>query len=136
MKKIITLLFFSILLPSWSFAADISLIVEGVQNQKGEILVSLSKKDSYLKTGWKNLKIHSLNNPKAIFQKVPEGTYAITIFHDENSNGELDSNFIGIPKEGYGFSNNATGTFGPPSFEDASFQVSKENKEIKIKLSY
>ena len=54
------------------------------------------------------------------------GTYAITVFQDMNANEELDTNFIGIPKEPYGFSNNVMGTFGPPSFEQSKFEVKGE----------
>jgi len=53
--------------------------------------------------------------------ELPPGTYAIGIFHDVNPNNTMDNNFFGIPKEQYGFSNNARALFGPPNFEDASF---------------
>ena len=55
---------------------------------------------------------------------LPEGVYAIGIFVDVNRNNRMDRNFIGIPKEQYGFSNDASGNFGPPSFAEASFTVS------------
>ena len=54
---------------------------------------------------------------------LPAGTYAIGIFVDANYNNEMDRNFFGVPKEQYGFSNNAKGSFGPPSFKDASFTI-------------
>lgn len=70
------------------------------------------------------------------FKNIPFGTYAIAIFHDINSNIQLDKNFLGIPKEGYAFSNNLFGAFGsPPDFKDASFQVSGD-KTIEIKMKY
>ncbi len=69
------------------------------------------------------------------FKDVSFGTYAISIFHDTNSNGKLDKNFLGIPKEGYAFSNNVFGTFGPPDFKDASFEFDG-NKTVKIKMGY
>ena len=56
--------------------------------------------------------------------ELPNGTYAIGIFVDANYNNEMDRNLFGIPKEQYGFSNDAKGSFGPPSFKDASFTVS------------
>ena len=55
--------------------------------------------------------------------ELPSGTYAIGIFVDTNYNNEMDRNFFGVPKEQYGFSNDAKGSFGPPSFKDASFTV-------------
>jgi len=70
------------------------------------------------------------------FKDVPFGVYAIAIFHDTNSNTKLDKNFLGIPKEGYAFSNNVFGTLGlPPSFKDASFKLAG-NKTVKIKMEY
>ena len=68
-----------------------------------------------------------------IFNDLPEGTYAVKVFHDENSNKELDSIFFGIPNEAYGFSNNARGRFGPADWDDAIFEVSGD-KEITIKV--
>ena len=71
----------------------------------------------------------------AAFQDIPAGTYAIAVFHDTNSNGKLDKNFFRIPKEGYAFSNNVFGTFGPPDFEEASFKLDG-NKTVIIKMGY
>lgn len=65
--------------------------------------------------------------------ELPNGTYAIGIFVDANYNNEMDKNFFGVPKEQYGFSNDAKGSFGPPSFKDASFTVSGDMK-LKINL--
>ncbi len=64
---------------------------------------------------------------------LPNGTYAIGIFVDTNYNNEMDRNFFGVPKEQYGFSNDAKGSFGPPSFKDASFTVSGDMK-LEINL--
>jgi uncharacterized protein (DUF2141 family) len=55
--------------------------------------------------------------------ELPPGTYAIGIFHDVNLNNKMDNNFFGIPKEQFGFSNNARAFFGPPDFEDAAFEL-------------
>jgi uncharacterized protein (DUF2141 family) len=63
---------------------------------------------------------------------VEAGAYAISIFQDENRNGELDSNFIGIPKEPYGFSNNLK-KMRPPSFEEALFEY-EANEVVEINL--
>ena len=64
--------------------------------------------------------------------EIPTGTYAIGVYVDENENEKLDTNFLGIPKEQYGFSNNAK-AFGIPKFESASFQLN-EYKKISIDL--
>lgn len=57
------------------------------------------------------------------FENIPEGEYAISIYHDKNDNGKFDSNFFGIPAEPYAFSAGAKGRFGPPNWEQAAFQV-------------
>jgi uncharacterized protein (DUF2141 family) len=68
-------------------------------------------------------------------EDVPFGEYAVKVFHDENGNDELDTNFFGMPTESYGFSNNASGTFGPPSYEDAKFLFDKPEMTVEIKLN-
>ena len=80
-------------------------------------------------------KILPINNNKVIVEidSLNYGNYAIKVFHDENSNQELDSNFLGIPTEDYGFSNNASSWFGPPSWEKAQFIFNK--KELTIEIS-
>lgn len=65
-------------------------------------------------------------------ENVAYGNYAIRVFHDENSNGKLDTNFLGIPTENYGYSNNASGWFGPPSWEKAVFQLDEIKMTIEI----
>lgn len=66
--------------------------------------------------------------------KVAKGEYAISIFHDKNDNKELDTNFLGMPKEAFGFSNDVMGLMGPPSFEKAKFDVYDDKSTISIKL--
>ena len=62
------------------------------------------------------------------------GNYAIRVFHDKNSNGELDSNLLGMPTEDYGFSNNASSWFGPPRWEKAKFLFNKKVMTIEISI--
>ena len=62
------------------------------------------------------------------------GDYAIRVFHDENNNGRLDLNFLGIPTEDYGYSNNVSAWFGPPSWEKAQFIFNKEELTIEISV--
>ena len=70
------------------------------------------------------------------FEDIPKGNYALAVVHDENMNGKLDTNLLGIPKEGYGFSNDAKGLIGAPSFSAASFPYDGENLELTIRLRY
>jgi uncharacterized protein (DUF2141 family) len=73
------------------------------------------------------------NNPIIEFNSIPYGNYAIAYYQDLNSNGKLDTNWLGIPTEPYGFSNNATGTLGPPDFKAAAFEVKTEVVTLKLK---
>ena len=57
---------------------------------------------------------------------LPPGRYAVNAYHDENENGELDTNLLGIPSEGYAFANDATGVMGPPGFSAASVLVEED----------
>lgn len=68
------------------------------------------------------------------FKTVP-GTYAVTLMHDQNENKRLDKNWIGAPKEGFGFSRNAKVIMGAPDFKEAAFTV-KENTSLEIKMIY
>lgn len=68
------------------------------------------------------------------FPDISPGTYAVKVFHDVNDNGLLDTNWMGIPREPYGFSNDAMGTFGPPSFQQASFKVGPGANVIRIRM--
>ena len=68
------------------------------------------------------------------FKNIPNGIYAISFFHDENNNQKMDSNFLGIPKEDYGCSNNARGFMGPPKWEDAKFELNNKSITQSITL--
>lgn len=68
-----------------------------------------------------------------VVEGLQSGGYAVSIFHDKDDDGELNTNFIGIPTEPYAFSNNAKGRFGPPNFEDCLFELTKTT-QILIEL--
>jgi uncharacterized protein (DUF2141 family) len=70
------------------------------------------------------------------FPDPPAKTLAIAFIHDENDNGELDKNFFGIPQEGYGFSNNARGSMGPPAFDKAAFQHVAGAQVLHLSVAY
>ncbi len=71
---------------------------------------------------------------QVIFANLPYGSYGVSLYHDENANGKMDKNALGIPKEAYGFYNSAKGFFGKPSYKDVAFQLNSAEKQITIKL--
>jgi len=70
------------------------------------------------------------------FEDIPPGTYALAVIHDENMNGKLDTQWLGIPTEGYGFSNDVRARFGAPSFTAASVPYDGETLDLTISLHY
>ena len=115
--------------------AKLTVIITGLNNDKGNVRVALcNSKENY--TGEKpyRAEIAKIKNGTAscTFENIPYGTYAVKFYHDENLNEELDKNLFGMPTEEYGFSNNATGNFGPASFEDAKFEINEPEKTITI----
>ena len=119
-----------------------NLVVElnGFRNDKGFVLMSLFKSEvgfpgspdkAFLKE--KGM----VTNGRCVFSipALPEGTYAIAVLHDENKNLKMDMKLVILPKEGYGFSQDAAVVFGPPKFSKASFKHAG-NQLIKITIRY
>lgn len=140
MKVIFYPLFLFVFLASNVTAQDkgsLRITVEGIEEKKGHIAVALynSEKD-FLENNFSNT-YKEVNGDNVIveFTGLPEGMYAISLYHDKNSNEKLDKNFVGLPKEPYGFGNNARGSFGPPSFSDSSVKVTAgKTNEISVKV--
>ncbi len=115
----------------------IEVIINEVKDTTGHIRVGLfTDQESFLKKPLVGKVGKAATGTVVIvFENVPPGTYAVSTIHDSNRNGELDSNLFGMPKEGFGFSNDAMGTFGPPSFDKAKFTVSS-SLTIRVKTRY
>jgi uncharacterized protein (DUF2141 family) len=129
MKKLV-ILFFLAAGGSSVVNAQVILTVEVTELNSDNGSVKLELFDAQHKTV--GSKASAIRGKKAtvMFDKLQPGKYAIRFFHDENSNDKLDTNFMGIPKEGYGFSNDAYGTFGPKPFEEWLVDVSKDTKIV------
>ncbi len=132
-----SLLIFFITIFSFQLFAQHTLKVEvsGIKKIEGSIEVCLfDSPDNYMKEAVKCFWIDvEKEMMECRFDSLSSVEYAVVIIQDLNGNKDLDTNFMGIPKEPYGFSNNPSTTFGPPSFEGASFSVDG-NKTIAIRL--
>lgn len=73
---------------------------------------------------------------RVVFEDLEPGEYGISVIHDRNSNGKLDRNIMGIPKEGFGFGNDAMGVLDPPSFDKAKLLIGKGEQEHVIRMRY
>jgi uncharacterized protein (DUF2141 family) len=134
LKKLFLMLFFLSVIPLTSFG-QFSLTIEfdGLRNSNGQILFEFMNENGIKITGIAK----KIEDKKCIIviENLKPGKYAFKYFHDENNNEKLDLNWVRIPKEGYGFSNNAKGSFGPPSFEKTIF-VLEENTTLKCTPAY
>jgi uncharacterized protein (DUF2141 family) len=114
--------------------------IAGLRNDKGQVLCSLFSSPGDFPTKTEKAIGHSasvITDRHAVceFSGVHPGTYAISVFHDENSNGKLDTNVMGIPREGVGASNGAKGHLGPPKFDAAAFRYPGGRLELKITIN-
>ncbi len=109
--------------------------IEVTKHNNGQIAFALfDAADKFLKIPIRS-DAKAVKNNKVIveFDDIPKGNYSFSYYHDLNSNGELDTNFMGVPKEPYGFSNDQKGGFGPPSFEEAMIRIDK-NTRLKLTI--
>ena len=117
--------------------------VIGARNTKGRIGVVLFRSaEGFPNDTSKAIHQQSVNidsntlSAETTFRNLSYGTYAVSVLHDENGNGKMDKNFMGIPKEGYGASNNPRKRMGPPGFDEAKFSVTQPAQMIEIRLIY
>lgn len=111
--------------------------IQNIQLHKGKIIVGVYDTDKdFLKEGLA-IKIYEINvdqtTESIVIKDLPKGDYAISLYHDENSDNKCNRNFLGIPKEGYGFSNNIKPKFSAPTYEDCKFSFVNDLK-LDIKL--
>ncbi len=127
---------FAFTVPEPAFAVELTVEIKGIASSTGDIYVALyDKAEKWMKTSLSGSKVAAKKGSVSVtFKDLPDGDYAISLYHDENSNGKMDSNVIGIPTEPYAFSNDAAGNFGPASFEQAKFKVDGEKKNIVINI--
>jgi uncharacterized protein (DUF2141 family) len=116
--------------------------ITNLRNNKGHVLISLFKDGvgypDKPEKAFKKEKVNISNNTSALFlAALPTGNYAIAILHDENDDQKMNTNFFGLPKEGYGFSNNVMGMFGPPGYSKAKFTyTASTSATVSIKARY
>ncbi|MFH1051158.1 MAG: DUF2141 domain-containing protein [bacterium] len=119
----------------------ITIVVNGFKNNTGKarILIFSDKEKKYYPSEHKKAYgryIVPIKNKKVTFtfENLPFEDYAISVHHDEDNNGKINTNWLGIPNEGLGASNDAKGNFGPPTFEQAKISLSKEELKLEINM--
>lgn len=113
--------------------------LNGIKEPTGQVLLSLFRSEEGFPTHpekafrWKTARVTSSSLIISL-DGLPPGAYAIAVVHDENSNAVMDMDWLGMPDEPYGISNNAAGTFAPPTFGEAKFTVTGKRDTIKIEM--
>ena len=120
--------------------AQLRVRITGLNNDKGRVAVALFASASDFPKQERALlgELTPIANKTAqvTFRNLRPGLYALAVLHDENQNSKMDFNFLGMPLEGYGFSNDASAMFGPPSFADAAFKLKARPSAVSIKMRY
>ena len=127
-----------IALASPSAAATLQVVVTNLRPGRGEILVTICPKPLFLKDSCPYHGRAAARGTEAMVTvgEIPPGVYAAQAFQDEDGSGRIPRSFLGIPKVGIGFSNDAPFRFGPPSFDEAAVQIGPAGGRIKLSLRY
>lgn len=137
--KILLFLLSLICVPHAICASLLNIKIKNLKNEKGEILYLLfSSENGFPDDANQSIRqgripVKNIQSRSIVIPDLENGKYAVSLFHDSNSNEKLDTNFLGIPKESFGFSQNPKVFFGPPSFGKSSFSLEGETT-IDIKL--
>ena len=121
-------------------AADLEVHIEGLRSGDGDVRVALHRQVSGTEAIGDAGVVGAFMRPAAagslrvVFADVAPGAYAVAAFHDADGDGELAQNFLGMPVEGYGFSNGAVGFMGPPSFEAAAVTVDEGDAPVSVSV--
>lgn len=137
MKFKILLLFVFVSAITYAQNGEIQVEITNIKSNSGNIGVALyNNPGDFTKKEFKAQNVKAVKGKVfAAFTDIPSGNYAVAILHDENKNQKMDFNLVGIPKEAYGFSNNAKAVLAPPKFKDAAFTLKAgEIKKISVKL--
>jgi uncharacterized protein (DUF2141 family) len=120
-------------------AAGLSIDVSGIPEAKGNIRVSLFTRDNWLDDGHQtaNLVVPATSgNMTLAFPDLPSGIYAIALIHDADGNGDMTYSLLGLPTEGFGFSNNVAPVLSAPSFDSASFALGPDGLHLQVALRH
>jgi uncharacterized protein (DUF2141 family) len=127
--------------PNAQDGGSILINITNIRSNNGKVNVSLfAAADGFPSNPQKAVAVQSVviqgNQVRLRFDNLPFGTYAIACLHDENGNGKIDTNLVGIPKEGYGASNNAVSKLSAPKFEAAKFAFNAAAFSANLKMFY
>jgi uncharacterized protein (DUF2141 family) len=136
----LTLAFTLLAAPMQCLAGELLLNVSNIKNAKGHLLISVFDAESSFKSKTNPIASQTIAADKGaieiVFRDLSPGPIAVAVFHDKNNNSKLDTNFLGMPKEGFAFSNNPKTKFGPPTYGQCTFELVSETTQIALKMKY
>lgn len=144
MHLLFTPVFLCFVISNGSLEKDTAILnvdIDNCRSSKGKILIAVYNSEAQFDemedgVAGKIIPAKKGENLHLHFRDLAYGTYAVAAYHDLNDNGKLDKNLLGIPTEPYGFSNNPTIKWEPPTYDDASFDLQQESKSLQIILKY
>ncbi len=123
-----------------TLGADLTVTVTGLRNANGEVHIAIyDRPESFPDSDGMLREIKAPivgTQARHVFKRLKPAFYAIAVYHDENANHDFDTNVIGLPLEGYGFSSGARVFLGPPAFDAAKFALPAEGTETVIEMTY
>jgi len=128
----------SVATPVWAQPAGTGMVIvtiTGLRSEKGQVKIAMfSSAETWLGDSTKYNTTIDVDAPAVSWKinDVPYGDYGIAVFHDQNKNGKMDKNFLGMPQEAYGFSNNLRVVLGPPKWDKSKFAVKGATTEVAI----
>lgn len=137
---VVTILFSTQIITAQEPTCDISIIIKGLKNTKGQIMISINRGPE----GWPEenfieqrfIPEFTAPNFTVIFKDMPYGNYAVGVLHDEDKNGEMTKNFIGMPKEAFGFTRNYKVVFRAPKYEESNFEANTPELTLEVDLQH
>lgn len=134
---LLSILLMSIIIPATA-QHSLEVTVKNIKEAKGSIQVAVfNSEKEFLEKPFQGKIVKATGSEvTVVFEGLPAGDYAVSVIHDENGNGKLDRNFVGMPYEGFGFGNNAMGSFGPPDFSEAKVTIQDKNLKHEVSLRY
>ena len=137
------LLLLTLVLPQFALSqsgASLTVRVTGLRSDRGQVMLSLHNQDQGFPGGKPAVRQQVLGISRGVasvtLADLPPGRYALAVIHDENGNGKMDTNWMGLPKEGWGASRDPRPTMRGPRFDESAFELKGPTQEVSFSIKY